>query len=268
MKRTAPLKRTAWGWPKGKSARRIAPRLDIERAAALYAEGQGLPQIAETLNCDTGNLSRALRCYGVTMRKPSDYATPIDVAEVVARYEALEGYSKIAREMHISATRVKKTLIQQGIHLRPVGRVKGLKTGRRGVPSYDTEFQDAMVLVRERSGGRCESGMAPGCTGRGTHGHHRKLRKQGGQNDLATLLHVCMPCHMVIHHRPADSYELGHLVHSWDEPADVPVLDPAGRVFHCHENHALTEDNTYTDPEGNQRCRTCRRNEKLARTSR
>lgn len=56
--------------------------------------------------------------------------------------------------------------------------------------------------------------------------HHRKLRSQGGTDDLSNLLAVHGACHTGprgIHMNPERSYDLGHLVHSYAEPADVPV---------------------------------------------
>jgi hypothetical protein len=37
------------------------------------------------------------------------------------------------------------------------------------------------------------------------------------------LLDVCHSCHATIHARPAASYAAGLMVHSWADPADVPV---------------------------------------------
>lgn len=54
------------------------------------------------------------------------------------------------------------------------------------------------------------------------HMHHRKLRSQGGNDEPENLLPVCVECHTWIHANPGAAYELGLLVHSWDDPADVP----------------------------------------------
>ena len=72
--------------------------------------------------------------------------------------------------------------------------------------------------------GPCESGMSPDCTGLAVHSHHRKMRSQGGTDEEANILHVCMPCHSVIHSGPEKSYNLGHLVKSWQQPEDVAVV--------------------------------------------
>ena len=92
---------------------------------------------------------------------------------------------------------------------------------KRDIP---TMVRDA---VKKRSGGLCEACGRDGAN----HMHHRKLRKQGGEHTLENLIHVhAVPCHHEIHAHPARSYALGLLVHSWDNPADVPVRDIAEEV--------------------------------------
>lgn len=54
--------------------------------------------------------------------------------------------------------------------------------------------------------------------------HHRKLRAQGGRDELANLLALHGSCHRVAHHYPAWSYDRGYLVRRGDEPDSVPVL--------------------------------------------
>ena len=81
-----------------------------------------------------------------------------------------------------------------------------------------------------RSGGHCEAQIVGVCTHRARHPHHRKLKKQGGRDDLATFLHVDFACHRYIHDHPAWSYQHGLLVHSWDDPAEIPCLPGATPV--------------------------------------
>lgn len=71
--------------------------------------------------------------------------------------------------------------------------------------------------------------------------HHRKLRSQGGQDSIENLVLLCPHCHKIlIHGRPARSYARGFLVHSWDDPAKVPVrLASVGMAL-------LTEEGWYT----------------------
>jgi len=84
--------------------------------------------------------------------------------------------------------------------LRRVG--KGTRARRAGMASARAE-------VRARSQGRCEALIAPDCTGRGEHLHHRAK----DIHDATSLLHVCHVCHAHVHAHPARSYELGLLTH-------------------------------------------------------
>ena len=69
------------------------------------------------------------------------------------------------------------------------------------------------------------------CGGEITDIHHRKLRGMGGTSDqevafgLANLISLCRKCHDWVHAHPAESYRLGLLVHSWDNPEDIPVRE-------------------------------------------
>lgn len=80
------------------------------------------------------------------------------------------------------------------------------------------------ALVVDRANGWCEAYASRRCNGQGQHVHHRKLRSGGGLNTAGNCVHVCHECHSYIHANPADSYERGWLVHSWDEPGLVPFL--------------------------------------------
>lgn len=57
------------------------------------------------------------------------------------------------------------------------------------------------------------------------HTHHRKLRSQGGTDDPVNLIRLCLACHNVVHDHPAESYEKGWLVHSWDEPTPLAPIE-------------------------------------------
>lgn len=69
----------------------------------------------------------------------------------------------------------------------------------------------------------CQFAASPDCTGRADHLHHRKLRKQGGDNSPANLWWCCLACHSFVHLNPALSYSKGWLVHPWDDPSEVLV---------------------------------------------
>jgi len=65
-------------------------------------------------------------------------------------------------------------------------------------------------------------------TDRGYQFHHRKPRGMGGGKDTnkhANLILVCPPCHAWIESNRRAAYEFGWLVHHWDNPATVPVVD-------------------------------------------
>jgi hypothetical protein len=67
--------------------------------------------------------------------------------------------------------------------------------------------------------------------------HHRQVRGSGGSSDdernygLANLASLCNQCHGEIHLHPEDSYATGFLVHSWESPADRPLLLGSNHVF-------------------------------------
>lgn len=194
-------------------------RLDHEAIARLHDAGLSTVAISKALDCDSSSVSRSLRGRGRVPRGRSHYAQDVDEDEVLRRYAAGEGYSSIRSDLGVSAERVKRILVEHGVDLRGVGRVE------RPVEevSYNTEFERMKPLVRERSRGRCEAMVSLRCTGRGTHVHHRKLRSQGGKNDLVTLVDVCMWCHSHIHANPRQSFEKGFLVSSTADPAAIPI---------------------------------------------
>lgn len=72
----------------------------------------------------------------------------------------------------------------------------------------------------------CEYEIAPDCTGKAIHTHHRQLRRHGDERP-ENLSRLCAQCHQWVHDHPAYSYELGFLVHSYDDPAEVSVRVPS-----------------------------------------
>ncbi len=74
--------------------------------------------------------------------------------------------------------------------------------------------------------GRCQLKIPSVCTQWATNRHHRKLRKHGGTDEPVNLIDLCgsgtTGCHGYVHHNPAISFAKGWLVHSWDDPAEVP----------------------------------------------
>ena len=56
-------------------------------------------------------------------------------------------------------------------------------------------------------------------TARAAHKHHRNRNRQDNREE--NLLPICAPCHTWIHENTGEAYELGLLVHSWDDPAEI-----------------------------------------------
>lgn len=87
----------------------------------------------------------------------------------------------------------------------------------------DQAVADAVV---DRADEHCESCGWPGSL---LALHHRKPKRMGGRQDyeldtVENLIAVHPMCHITIHqNRDGLSYELGHLVHEWDDPAEIPV---------------------------------------------
>ena len=86
--------------------------------------------------------------------------------------------------------------------------------------------EEVRMFVRRRSGGRCEVGSSV-CTTTAQHFHHRKLRRHKDHTSV-NCLYSCSSCHAYIHAHPTMSYLMGFLVHSWDEPGEIPVKRGAG----------------------------------------
>lgn len=83
----------------------------------------------------------------------------------------------------------------------------------------------AKRLVNERDGGLCVR-----CGSEATDIHHRTPRGMGGSSDPETnyspanLVSLCRSCHDYVHAHPAESYDDGFLVRSWDDPRDCPLM--------------------------------------------
>lgn len=97
-----------------------------------------------------------------------------------------------------------------------------------------------MVLLR--CGGRCERcGRA---LGEYWECHHRKLRSQGGPDDVRNLIALHPDCHNPgspgsVHHSPRIARQGGYMVPGWADPAVEPLLLWGSRWV------LLTEGGTY-----------------------
>lgn len=92
-------------------------------------------------------------------------------------------------------------------------------------PSAVTE-----LFVRQRDGNQCKRCYRYVGPGEGSI-HHRQPRQMGGTsrpeiNDPVNLALLCgsatTGCHGYIESHRTEAYEMGWLVHSWDDPAAVP----------------------------------------------
>lgn len=72
-------------------------------------------------------------------------------------------------------------------------------------------LDEQRLLVFQRCKGFCEAKL-DGCFGVASHAHHKKMKSQGGKDEVDNLLGVCAKCHRMIHDNPKDSYEKGHLI--------------------------------------------------------
>ena len=83
---------------------------------------------------------------------------------------------------------------------------------------WNRAFEQAKVIVRARSGGRCERCR----TAIATAFHHKLMgRTHPRCNEPEHIAHVCLLCHTEIHGHPAQAHEAGWLLHDWDVPRDA-----------------------------------------------
>jgi 5-methylcytosine-specific restriction protein A len=80
--------------------------------------------------------------------------------------------------------------------------------------------------VHARARMRCER-CGKNLTWGGGQVHHRRPRHMGGSRDpvtnaLPNLMFICGDCHDWIEHNRAQAYKKGWLVHSWEDPAEIP----------------------------------------------
>jgi hypothetical protein len=98
----------------------------------------------------------------------------------------------------------------------PIARRAPLKS--RVKPAVPAEVLKALAA---RSDGFCEAQL-PGCLGTATDPCHRVGRAQGGPDTLANCWWGCRRCHEWAHARPAEAYDLGLMLKSWQ----IPELEP------------------------------------------
>lgn len=73
--------------------------------------------------------------------------------------------------------------------------------------------------------------------------HHRKLRSRGGKDEITNYAALHHFCHNggtnSVHAKPDDATRDGFMVHSWDDPARVPLRLPDNALV------LLTPEGTY-----------------------
>jgi 5-methylcytosine-specific restriction endonuclease McrA len=89
-----------------------------------------------------------------------------------------------------------------------VKRSKGLRPRSEKRQAFEDELDAITPALLARSGGMCEICGTYAAAER----HHRLRRSQGGGNELDNLLHLCPPCHGIVHAYPVLSYEHGWLL--------------------------------------------------------
>lgn len=62
------------------------------------------------------------------------------------------------------------------------------------------------------------------------HRHHRKRRSQGGDDSPVNVIAIPDELHSWIHENPEKAYQLGLLVRSTDDPAEVEITLPADLI--------------------------------------
>jgi hypothetical protein len=77
--------------------------MDVDRAAALYAEGRTTAEIAAMLGCSAGTVSKRLRAGGVVMRPPGPpLHTGVDTAEIVRLRTERHSWAEVAATVGIT----------------------------------------------------------------------------------------------------------------------------------------------------------------------
>lgn len=62
--------------------------------------------------------------------------------------------------------------------------------------------------------------------------HHRLMRSQGGSDAWPNRVPLCEACHARVHARPAESYESGLLIRSWQGHPPEPFGNPSTVGLH------------------------------------
>jgi hypothetical protein len=106
-------------------------------------------------------------------------------------------------------------------------RKKGVNRQSDKGAEYEAEYLINANTVRWRADNRCEIQTPHSCDGTISTVHHRKLRSQGGGNELDNLLAVCFTGHVWLHTQlPRYRAVLLQLIIPRDQP--IRPYDPYG----------------------------------------
>lgn len=111
----------------------------------------------------------------------------------------------------------------------------------------DYPTQETLRFVEHRDRYRCVRCGKPLENQPASH-HHRKLRSQsaGASDKHAAYNLICLcgsgttGCHGWVHAHPAKAYEMGLMVHAWQDPRDVPVHTWRGIRYLDQPHHEPT----------------------------
>lgn len=106
---------------------------------------------------------------------------------------------------------------------------------RRPVPKRgrvdQAEYADLRRTVFDRAGGRCERCGTDLVKLGAFEAHHRKLRSQGGRDEVENLACLCPGCHHdQVHAHPAYARAEGWIVRQGSTPGQVAVVLWDGRT--------------------------------------
>ena len=115
-------------------------------------------------------------------------------------------------------------------HRNTIGKICSMS----GQPFYSWDEDGTRQAVANRSNGVCEFCRRA----KATEKHHRKGRGVGGKWSPANILDMCGADHRFFTEHRTIGYQLGVLVYSGENPAEVPVTTRDGVVVYLSDDVA------------------------------
>jgi 5-methylcytosine-specific restriction endonuclease McrA len=112
------------------------------------------------------------------------------------------------------------TPLKQGGSLKQTARLPQRSAKKR---STRRNWEQLRVAVLERSSGCCDL-CAMAVRPEDYECHHRRLRSQGGLDEMPNLVALHDLCHSRLHDDRVMARDAGFIVHRPDDPAETPVL--------------------------------------------